>query len=305
MILRTILEMMDLECVFSAVVTNFFHSDDQSGSLAKNGQVTTINDQILIRHLLPDEVFKYARSKGIVGDFALSFALRHRICYLNFLLNLQTLARRKGSMDYRHVEASFNEDIGSDRLTLKEWMAKSPLQQAIDAGRLPIFGFSALGIHCVTRDSQLCRAFDVQDVPHCESSCDGVFCETHSHEAWWLSKDEVKNTAQAKMHSFYSRQNNFYTYDAKALKDLVESFWLKYCQWQHCFDQEAVEKSLALFSLASEHDLYLLGPEGLREKFLSLALQRHPDQGGTNTAFLELKQSYDLLKKKVLFKQAG
>jgi hypothetical protein len=305
MILRTILEMMDLECIFSAIVTNFFRTDAQSESLAKSGQVITINDHILIRQLLPDEVFKYARSKGVVGDFALSFALRHRVGYLNFLLHLQALASRNGTMDYREVETSFNEDVSTDRIVLKEWMSKSSLQKHVEAGLLPIFGFSALGIHCTLRDAKLCRAYDVQDLTHCASSCEDLFCKGHTQEAWWLAADPDAGTTQAKMYSFYAQPKNFYSYDAKALKDLVESFWLRYCQWQQCSDQNTVAKSLSLFSLKSENELVRLGPEGLRQKFLTLALLHHPDQGGSNTSFLELKESYDLLKKKLFFKQAG
>jgi hypothetical protein len=302
MLIEPILAVLDLESLLSFLLERDKNGEATSKALSSKS-VKTHSDVAVIKHLVPD-LYKIGTQHGNLQNFIMTFALRHKISYLNFLFHLKSLAARKQIMDYSVVEKLFDGDVSDDRLTLSLWY-KRAFKEYAEGGLLPVLGFSPVGIHFSMRDISLCRAFDVDSTKFCNNPAREVFCTGHIEEAWWLDNYVDKGSTQAKMYRFYSDLKNFYQYSEEDLNNLVAKFWVDYFKLQRVGDNPVLfQKACTFFRIENEQELKCLGLDGLKAKFFALAVDLHPDHGGDSEAFIELKQNYDVLKRKLQMRAA-
>ncbi len=88
-----------------------------------------------------------------------------------------------------------------------------------------------------------------------------------------------------KLSSYYQDWQHFDSTHDSDVADLLQQFWKKYLA------NEERPKALACLELAADADW----PE-IQQKYRQLCQQHHPDKGGDNFYFIEIRQAYDNLK---------
>ncbi len=243
----------------------------------------TISEMSLYHRLLSSELRQAIDFQHVESVFVLSFALRHQLSRLCLWLHRQQTSGLRGASSYEPPQS----------LSETELACLSDPQD--DESTDLLLGFSALGVHLMTHLRHTCRAFDAYAIPRCPApqAPQGFFCEQHLSEAWWKPLQPTAST-QAKMLSFYAEPGNLSSYDARELDAMLEKFWQYY--QRHHSDPDFLAASLRRFDLKNQDELLQLGLESLRKRYLQLCHQSHPDRGGTQNAFLDLKESYQLLR---------
>lgn len=227
-----------------------------------------IPDQVLLKKLIPADLYRDAMQAGWIGMHALSFALRYRVTELQLLFHL----------NYPEVDRGLRQEL------LESW------QRMQGRDSLPIFGFSPLGIHVSVRPLGICRAFDAISIGWCRETTDSIFCEAHAAEAFWIPAN--RGSQQAIMFHYYADQKNFSLYGEADLEQMMGAFWKRY----QAYAAEDMGEALEYFGLQDAQDLRAFGAAELRRKFLQLSMIHHPDRGGAEENFVRLQRHYQRLK---------
>ncbi|HET9241300.1 MAG TPA: J domain-containing protein [Oligoflexus sp.] len=227
-----------------------------------------IPDQVLLKKLIPADLYRDAMQAGWMGMHALSFALRYRVTELQLLFHLN------------HADV----DHGLRQELLDSWQHMQGLES------LPIFGFSPLGIHVSARPRGICRAFDAISLWSCHESTAGIFCAAHAAEAFWIPAAAASQ--QAIMFRYYADLQNFSLYGEADLEQMMGAFWKRY----EAYAAEDMGAALEYFGFQEAKDLRALGATELRRKFLQLSMVHHPDRGGAEENFVRLQRHYQRLK---------
>jgi hypothetical protein len=225
-----------------------------------------IPDQVLLKKLIPVELYRDAMQAGWVGMHALSFALRTRVTELQLLFHVS----------YPEGDYELRQGL------LESW------QRTQGQDTLPIFGFSPLGIHVSARPMGICRAFDAISI--CGEATPDNFCEAHAAEAFWIPT--TTGSQQAIMFRYYADLQNFSLYGEADLEQMMGAFWKRY----KAYAAEDMDEALEYFGLKDAHDLRAFGAAELRRKFLQLSMIHHPDRGGAAANFVHLQRHYQRLK---------
>lgn len=228
-----------------------------------------LSDQILLKKLVPPDLYREAIQAGWMGMHALSFALRHRVTQLQWLFH----------------QSQESMDKGLQQCLLESWQRRYGPEQ------LPIFGFSPLGIHCSRRRRGLCRAFDAFSLWTCAQETAGIFCQAHEMEAFWTKAEG--GTQQAMMFRYYASLENFSLYGEQDLERMLGAFWERY----RVYSAEDLAQAMKYFGFRDGKELRDCGPSDLRRKFLQLSLIHHPDRGGDESVFVILQAHYHRLKR--------
>ena len=263
--LTALLRWMDPDQLFAVLLDHKPAAPAQDLPLARP---PAIPDQVLLKKLIPAELYRDAMQAGWMGMHALSFALRYRVTELQLLFHL----------NYPDVDRALRQEL------LESWQR----MQSMDS--LPIFGFSPLGIHVSARPLGVCRAFDAISIGSCGTATDGIFCEAHAAEAFWMSEDNASQ--QAIMFRYYADQKNFSLYREVDLEQMMSAFWKRY----QAYAAEDMGEALEYFGLQDAHDLRAFGSAELRRRFLQLSMIHHPDRGGAEDNFVRLQRHYQRLK---------
>lgn len=309
MFLKTICDAIDLETLIGLLRRSYQDSWQWRGRKSPpiaHAETPTISDVQLLKATLPESLFKLMCESHEMGQFALTFALRHRLSYINTLFHIQALALQNAVTDFTALENVFDCDVSNDRLNLasmldvKHWHIKDSSKGVLC---LPVIGFSPAGIHLLAKPVGICRAFDRHDI-QCGEHAEGVFCANHQEETWWVHEGKT-GSIQAQMYRFFASTKNFHDYDAAKLAKLLSQFWASYQVWKRDTSPSRIEAALKVFSLGSEKDLMCLGIVGLRDRYLTIAMTAHPDHGGHEEQFLHLKDSYQILRQRMEWKAAS
>jgi hypothetical protein len=225
-------------------------------------------DSILLKQLLPRELYRDLMQQGWMGMHALSFVLRHRVTELQLLFHLP------------YPDA----DVGLRQCLLESW------QRLHGTELLPIFGFSPLGIHISKRAAGTCRAFDAYSIWSCAQPARPIFCESHAGEAFWIPSETASQ--QAVMFRYYADLKNFSLYGEDDLQRMLGAFWKRL----RAFTAEDLDEALHYFGWQDARQLRDSGSDDLRRKFLQLSLIHHPDRGGDAGNFVLLQTHYQRLK---------
>jgi hypothetical protein len=172
------------------------------------------------------------------------------------------------------------------------------------ATNLPIIGLCSQGIHIVDRRIGLCRAFDFGSLKTCDKLADEIFCHQHKDEAWWLwdTNGTSKSTPLAKLYSFYANKKNFRDYEKGKVSELLGRFWVLYQNWQQSLLKECAQTALNEFGLKNESELTKIGIEGLRHKYLIMAMG--VESHNKSDLYADLKFNYDILRKRLEWQDA-
>ena len=257
----------------------------------------TAPDREVIGQLLPREAYDYWRGAGYFGTFCLTFLLRHAVAALSLAAHGRALAR--SGLGDRPGECG---GAPSDNDALEMFDMPGP-----SASRgFTVLGFSALGIHLLQGREGCCRAFDAYDLPCCSSPAEGLFCRKHAGEAWWVPGSEGGST-QARMFRFYGSMENLTAYGEEQIRELVGRFWLRMSSLSNkaAPPEASVSEALAFFDCQSVAELGSWGPVMLRRRYAELARLMHPDLGGGNESFLELRRHYEILRDRMCWENAG
>jgi hypothetical protein len=263
--LTALLQWMDPDQLFAVLLDHKAAAPPNDLPLARP---PAIPDQVLLKKLIPADLYRDAMQTGWMGMHALCFALRYRVTELQLLFHL----------NYPEVDQALRQEL------LESWQR----MQGQDC--LPIFGFSPLGIHVSARPRGICRAFDAISIWSCAAATDSIFCEAHAAEAFWIPADT--GTQQAIMFRYYADQKNFSLYGEADLEQMMDAFWKRY----QSYATEDMGEALEHFSLQDAQDLRAFGTAELRRRFLQLSMIHHPDRGGAEENFVRLQRHYQRLK---------
>lgn len=263
--LTALLRWMDPDQLFAVLLDQ---KPELPGSNLPLARPPAITDQVLLKKLIPADLYRDAMQAGWMGMHALSFALRYRVTELQLLFHL----------NYADVDHGLRQGL------LESW---ERLQGRDD---LPIFGFSPLGIHVSARPRGVCRAFDAISLWSCKEAAEDIFCEAHAAEAFWIPAAAASQ--QAIMFRYYADLQNFSLYGEADLEKMMGAFWKRY----EAYAAEDMGAALECFSLTDAQDLRALGATELRRKFLQLSMIHHPDRGGAEDNFVRLQRHYQRLK---------
>jgi hypothetical protein len=267
-------------------------------SLSKMSSPYPHSDLEILKDILPVALFESLRALGYTGLFVMSFAVRHQITLLSLAAQAHLALQRNNDAQRREIENSAHIYF-----PLSDWEKAQRVCADFTNSQfeIPILGFSSSGCYISYPVSNRCRAFDGVHLPFCPQKAEGdVFCPLHTEEMWWKNNPHEKGTTQARMFSFYGDRMNLGAYDEERLKNMTRDFWQSF---QKQRPREASREStkdlsqaLQLFDIESGSALQALGKDGLRQRYLKLAVSKHPDSGGSHSAFVNLKQNYEILK---------
>lgn len=263
--LTALLRWMDPDQLFAVLLDHKPAAPSEDLPLARP---PAIPDQLLLKKLIPADLYRDAMQAGWMGMHALSFALRYRVTELQLLFHL----------NYLEVDSGLRQGL------LESWQR----MQGMDS--LPIFGFSPLGIHVSARPLGICRAFDAISIWSCAAATDSIFCEAHAAEAFWIPAPPASQ--QAIMFRYYADLQNFSLYGEADLEQMMGAFWKRY----EAYAAEDMGEALEYFGLQNAQDLRAFGAAALRRKFLQLSMIHHPDRGGADENFVRLQRYYQRLK---------
>ncbi len=232
-------------------------------------------DVVLLKKLVPPELYRQAMQGGWMGMHALSFALRHRVTQLQMIFHS---AARQNSVA---VDPGLRDH-------LKEMWRQMGFQAV-----WPVFGFSAIGVHAGLRADSCCRAYDAFAIAACAAETSELFCSAHASEAYWEIEKPTSN--QAVMFAFYAQLNNFTLYEESDLDRMTKDFWSSVQRFRTTA-HGSLKEALQQFGWADEQELGRSDMTELRRRFLQLSLQHHPDRGGQDQAFILLQTHYRQLK---------
>jgi len=258
-------------------------------SLIKRNLVVRLSDTQIFSHILDEATYKLLVAGSLSQLFKATFAIRHRLAELSYVLH-RTAAVGKmtacpGFAGQIPDESPF---AGSD------WWNMAREQRL-----LPVVGFSALGSHLSLQEEGRCRAFDFYDILSCNAPAeDGVFCEEHRAEKWWIHPIPKGASVQAKMFSYYTNLSNIEEYEEEELRGMVRMFWkkidMKLVKERPTHKQ--VEKALKYFGYRDVSSDTELSLAGLKRRYWSRAKRLHPDRGGSEEQFRVLGIHYEILR---------
>ncbi|MFK7827823.1 MAG: hypothetical protein AB8G05_26990 [Oligoflexales bacterium] len=244
----------------------------------------------LLRSSFGSDFVKAIGSQRVKDWYALTFCLRFHITWMNFFFSKI------------QAEGLLTDIAGTKQFflltKLKELEYSTYLNQKLESLApvyLPILGFSAVGVHAKLQRVGYCRAFDSEMLTECGEKADTVFCKLHANETWWLKSPKKQRTRQATMYQFYSDPENFYLYNEADLDNFIGKFWSRMRAYKNV-ENEDVKKSLDVFGLQDQQELFNLGAIGLRRMFLQKSMECHPDMGGEQEQFIALRGSYEVLR---------
>lgn len=241
-----------------------------------------IDDLTLWRLLLPINTQQETDTSRLFTQFALSFVLRHHTTML-------ALAA------HRLVACIPQLPRYLDRLTapLAAFLqTHSQFAQLRATGHVPLFGFSALGLHLRIVKTGFCRAFDRYDLAGCPNPGIPCFCREHQSEAWW--KAPSQGTTQAQMFAFHAIKGNIHRYDEDSLQRLLDDFWNTY-RSRIAPPQPPNPKAALYFGYQSLADVSDRGRDELRKRYLHRVKSEHPDHGGNRRDFERSREQYGSL----------
>lgn len=297
--LEKLLKILDIDTLMGFILTRYGSlfkaaSSTVVAGLTTPNAFTTDHDLIFLKTLIPQSILDSIFAKGHIGQYALTFALRHQISRINLLLHYRDALRSE------HIDTIARlKDFLTNHLSINPQKIHLPYlnhDSCHPPNPTPIIGFSATGIHLATRVGKGCRAFDSYTIKRCSKAASNLFCTEHQWENWWEGPIKEGASTQAKMFSFYANADNFFLYNENDLKGFTAKFWERYQKWHHTLQDIALPEALNALRLKNEEELYLLGKEGLRKRYLNLACETHPDMGGKCEDFHALKNSYEKLK---------
>lgn len=291
MLLETVLETMDLESLTGVMHQVYVKVAPKTGG--------TVPEAMVLEATLPKDLLAMMTRNNVQGASALTFALRHQVCYLNVLFHLQSLALRGLATDFTALTEIFGRDISTDRSRMAPMLDTRHWAQAGLTERpcLPVFGFSRKGLHLVVRKVGDCRAFDAEALPHHDKPADGIFSRDHEREEWW---HHAGGTQQASEYGFYANLRNFATDDLRTLTRLASNFWASYQLWKRASQGGNLGGALSLFEIPSENELITMGVKGLRERFCTMAMLPNHSENSV----LELKDGYNVLRRRLEYRTA-
>lgn len=294
--LERLLQFLDLETLVSSLLD--LREDVEMLPKANLTSVTGASspkgwhDFQLLKSTIPAPLFAEMRGSGLMGSFTMSYALRHQVCYAQQLLH-----QRRRIHTVSHEQDSGLCYFGKDHHHALKILEGVLTARGLEQKEL-LLGFSAAGIHWTVRPRGACRAFDAWDIAACSLKTEGLFCEVHQNEAWWLHD---QGSRQAKMYKFYADRSHYAEYEDQSLEKIVHDFWQSFQGWQESQSRDQLGPALAQFSLGDDQELLTLGEQGLRRRFHQWSRKTHPDLGGDAQDFLLVKGHYELLKRRLLY----
>ncbi|MFT6733794.1 MAG: hypothetical protein ACJAS9_001988 [Polaribacter sp.] len=96
----------------------------------------------------------------------------------------------------------------------------------------------------------------------------------------------VTDSVSIELKTFYLEKNNLYLPD-KEVQELLELFWKKYL---------SLDKKTDAIKCLGLQDLNNLSRSQIKRRYNQLAIQFHPDKGGDNIKFMQIKEAYEQLK---------
>lgn len=276
--LSELIQLLDPAEIAASILPSLLEINTQasSGHPIKR-TVLLVGDLDLYKKLLPKIIFDKGLYGSAVDRFTVSFLLRHQISEL--AMAGHAAAGLKSERGHAYTNAIKNDDFTYDAV--------------------PLFGFSALGLHAVLCRKGACRAFDYHDLQYCSAHAlpDSVFCESHQCEAFYDSNNTLAGaTVQAKMLRFYANLDNLDAYSESELQNLLGQFWKKMKHPSFSVDNALLIQAAKRLGFNTPEEIRQLGMQGLRKLFLKVAFQSHPDRGGKASHFIAIKESYDYLK---------
>ncbi len=268
------------------------------GNTCMSARAAAVHDRQVLDRLLPREVYDYWRQAGYAGLYAMTFMLRHALCFLSLAMH----ERACSDPGPRHAREKYY--AASSLPGPAECLAILTGHPFHGTG-LPLVGFSALGVHFSFRQSGSCRAFDAYDISCCSELGEGLFCRKHRREAWW-EHEGPGASAQADMYRFYARWQNLYAYGEHELEAIVRKFWSRMANYRRSLraPDPQVSEALAFFGYATFAELCSCGQVKLRRRYAERAREMHPDLGGDHDAFLGLRKQYEVLRDRLSFECA-
>lgn len=287
--LNKLLEVIDLESVCIRLRHLMIAEDRQrfSSNLPDLAKVITIPDMEILAGLLPEDELKSLLNGSFMSLHALNFALRHRLTQAHWLLSFTSCHIDQQKLAQRLPVAT--DDWFSDGGFLS---ACFDLRQ----GHAPMIGFSPAGVHIQMHPLRTCRAFDINDIISCSGTptTETPLCVEHQQEGFWI--DDKGRTIQSTMYSYFAAKSNYSATNEEELATLIGRFWhnIRIDQSRQSSRKE-VDAALTKFGLNAQENLYELGAKGLRSRYLALCFDLHPDSGGDDQAFIDLKRDYQIL----------
>ena len=278
--------------------------------VVRSSGIATVNDHDMLLRLLPQELYGFWREAGYVGMYSMTFMLRHAVTFLALAAHekacLPAISYSRSCLSAflnNHFNAQYEiPDQGCIEVLCPFLLPPHIKQQS----RIPMIGFSALGIHLVYTETGYCRTFDYYGLGSCMNQADGLFCMAHESEAWWCDANQNGST-QADMFRFYACLENLHNYDERQLQELIGQFWARYRKLYSPTDQHSgvLEDAIAFFRYLSFKECLEDGPVQLRRRYTEQAKVLHPDIGGDHALFVQLKKHYDVLRMHLNYERAG
>ena len=250
------------------------------------------------RSMVDEELQTWLRT-GYRNTFWLAFAFRHKLTLLALSAHLAALARLAsgGSGGVERFEASLPEALREEVAQGQPLVHALLGQGARDGDRFaPLIGFSALGAHVCFRRLGQCRALDPFEMAICEKPADDLFCAQHDGHRWWVHPEP--SSTLPKMFLFYAHRQNVLKYDEEQLREMVRRFWRRYRVTLRSRQSSPRELAGALsyFQYSDVDAVRLGGQRELRHRYYDRAKALHPDAGGDEGSFVELKDHYEILR---------
>lgn len=283
------------------------HGNIRLNPLQTNSAIITepsifrVNDQVLFKRFLSLDEYEERLHSTYKSLFLLTFALRHKLVSLSLVAHAYTLKQKRSASWPQHRAAadeilmgSIDRDVESLRDVMEPSFWRQPSQ---GCGSYPIFGSSAVGCHVCFSSLDRCRFVDFYENEQCTEQTDGLFCDAHSDEAWWITLNRA-TTVTGRMALFYFFEENAFQYDEEDLSNMVSRFWREFAHVERMTNPnpEQMEAALERFGYGDRGEILRLGNAELRRRFLSMAREKHPDVGGRTGEFVTLKSHYDVLR---------
>ena len=139
---------------------------------------------------------------------------------------------------------------------------------------------------------QLQRDFKNSGYYLCISSLKIALYQSDSVDQRALTELDVDLLADQKMSEYYLDWGNFESADDDAVNRLLNGFWERYNEYQN--NQNRIDKRLdALRTLELESSASW---EDIQQSYRKKVMMCHPDKGGSNKYFIEIREAYQTLK---------
>jgi DnaJ-domain-containing protein 1 len=99
------------------------------------------------------------------------------------------------------------------------------------------------------------------------------------------SSHDISDQAEQRVRDYYLDWRNLHDTTEQDVRDLLDSFWNMY------FSGDKVSDALDVLGLDESSDW-----AGIRRRYQKLAGQFHPDKGGDQQRFMEVREAYEILR---------